>query len=315
MEITVQSDQKWLELRPYPSFEDKWHFKQILTKVDSFAIFFIRRKSKTHVLVRTNNAEQVLFRKLEQVESSEIEKTPDFIMPYIKKVTLRQKNVLPVIQNIDKPEHGNLFQTLEQILDDCIIAVYVKRDNSISSTLYNWVLKKEAVPKTKDAPKTTISPYRRNKIDQVKSKAKESDFFVTEVYFGANNKETFNKLVFSLPKPLSLLKTVAQKRFVLKQFKNVFIPFPFVWHEPKKGILKNNIFLSAPELLTIISFPENVSKLSLYFGKQETFTHGPSVSIESTGLFDEKIDGKDKEGSKDDNGNRNNKNKAQDFDF
>ncbi len=213
MEITGQQlDQKWLELRPYPSFEEKWHFKQILTKVNSFAILFIRVKSKTHVLVRTNDAEQVLFRKLEQIESLEIgKKVPSITMQYVKKATLRQKNVLPIIQNLDKPEHGNLFHTLEQVSGDCIIAVYAKRDNSISSTLYNWASKKETVPKAKDSPKTTISSYRKNKIEQVKSKAKEADFFVTEIYLGATSKETFNKLGFFASKTPVLAKNNASK--------------------------------------------------------------------------------------------------------
>ncbi|PJB98103.1 MAG: hypothetical protein CO079_03810, partial [Nitrosopumilales archaeon CG_4_9_14_0_8_um_filter_34_10] len=73
----------WLELRPYQSFQDDWHLKKILPKVNDVAFFFYRKEDRTKIIIRTNDSEKSLFAKINQIEAIEIPE-PQFVFPHVK---------------------------------------------------------------------------------------------------------------------------------------------------------------------------------------------------------------------------------------
>jgi len=265
----------WLELRPYQSFKDDWHLKKILPKVNNVAFFFYRKQDRTRIIIRTNDSEKSLFQKIDQMESIEIPE-PKFVFPHVKKLRLKKHYAIPIgLQE----QRSQLYNVLEQIhKEECIVACYAKKDPYGAASMWSWISSKES---RSDQGKR-IGPQLQNFIQTAKQKAKDADFYQCEIIFGVQDKKTFDLLKMTVPEGISRTKTIPQKKFSLRKRCFVENSFPFTTFSPKKPIISSKTFpiLSGTELQSIVSLPEDVTRLRISLGSYVPYSQGPQQPID-----------------------------------
>lgn len=272
-------DVRWIEIRPYQSFQDDFHLKDIMTKIDSTAFFFTRQNDTTKILVRTNSTDKKLFKELDQIEALDVVE-PDYLdLPYVRRLRLKKHYAIPIATEIVRSQ---IYNILEQVKEKCVVACYIKRDSGGASSIWSWISYKES--KAVDGKK--ISPQLRNFIDMAKHKAKELDFFQCEIILGAQNKTTFDLLQKSVPQGITRRKTISQKKFILKKFRYVKNAFSFAKFQIKKPLFSKTFpLLGITELLNIVCLPEDVTKMRITFGKYVAYSQGPQQSIKDTDVI------------------------------
>lgn len=242
----------WLELRPYQKFEYSGQLESVISKINEFAIFFLRHSMKTAVIVRVNDASAPLFFNIDGIETV---KLADFNLqvPFVKKLSLARPFYEPFATEFS---HNRIFETLEQTAQSCVIAVYAKRSNTAKMKINTWIVKKER--------RKHFNP----KVDAAKKKASEKDFFDCEVYVGAEDKELVDFAIQGIPKGI-------EKAYSVK-------PFQLKSHTAHRGFFAGDRYpvLCGTELHCIIALPKNVEKLGVVFGRQQKYTHGQQVDAE-----------------------------------
>jgi hypothetical protein len=270
----------WLELRPYQSFKDDWHLKKILPKVSDVAFFFYRKEDRTRIIVRTNDSEKGLFSKIDQVEAVEI-KEPELVFPYVKRLKLKRHHAIPIVL---QEQRSQMYNVLEQIhKEECIIACYARKDPYGPASVWSWISNKEA----RSEQGKRMGPQMRNYIENAKQKAINAEFYQCEVIFGVQDKRHFDLLKMIAPDGISKTMTVSQKKLSLRRFHSIEDNFPFATFYPKRPMVSSKTFpiLNTIELLSIVSLPEDVSKLRLAFGSYVPYSQGPKSSIDDTDII------------------------------
>jgi hypothetical protein len=265
----------WLELKPYQSFKDDWHLKEVLPKISNVAFFFYRKDDRTRIIIRTNNSEKSLFSNIDQVEAVEI-KEPQFVFPYVKRLKLKRHYAIPIVL---AEQRSQLYNILEHIhKEECLVACYARKDPYGATSVWSWISSKES----KSDQGKRIGPQMQNFIQSAKQKAKDTDFYQCEIIFGVQDKKQIDLLKMTVPDGISRAKTISQKKFSLRKFHNVENNFPFTMFYPKRPPILTKAFpiLNTIELLSIVSLPEDVTKLRMAFGSYVPYSQGPKSSID-----------------------------------
>ena len=269
----------WLELRPYQSFKDDWHLKKILPKISDVAFFFYRKEDRTRIIIRTNESEKSLFTKIDQVEATEI-KEPELAFPYVKRLRLKRHYAISIVL---QEQRSQLYNVLEQIhKEECVVACYAKKDPYGAASVWSWISSKEA--KSEQGKK--MGPQMRNYIESAKQKAKNAEFYQCEVIFGVQDKKHFDLLKMTVPDGINKTKTVPQKKFSFRKFHNIEKNFPFTTFYPKRSMVSSKTFpvLNGTELLSIVSLPEDVTRLRISLGTYVPYSQGPQQPIEDADI-------------------------------
>jgi hypothetical protein len=268
----------WLELKPYQSFKDDWHLKGVLPKISDVAFFFYRNDDRTRIIIRTSDSEKNLFSKLDKIEAVEI-KEPQLAFPYIKRLRLKRHYAIPIVL---AEQRSPLYNILEQIHKDCLVACYAKKDPYGATSMWRWISSKES---SSDQAKK-IGSQLRSYIETARQKAKSAEFYQCEVIFGVQDKKHLDLLKMSVPDGISRAKAVSQKKFSLRKFHTIENNFPFTTFYPKRPMIPSKTFpiLNTTELLGIVSLPEDVTKLRLAFGSYVPYSQGPKSSIDDTDI-------------------------------
>jgi len=269
----------WLELRPYQSFQDDWHLKKILPKVNDVAFFFYRKQDRTRIIIRTNDSEKSLFAKIDQIEAIEIPE-PRFVFSHVKRLKLKRHYAVPIVL---QEQRSQLYNVLEQIhKKECLVACYAKKDPYGAASVWSWISSKES----KSDQGKRIGPQLQNFIQIAKQKAKDAEFYQCEIIFGVQDKKNFDLLKMTVPEGISRTKTISQKKFSLRKRCNVQNKFSFTTFHPKKPIISSKTFpiLSGTELLSIVSLPENVTRLRISLGSYVPYSQGPQQSIKDADI-------------------------------
>lgn len=269
----------WLELRPYQSFKDDWHLKKILPKISDVAFFFYRKEDMTRIIIRSNASEKGLFSKIDQVEAIEI-KEPELVFPYVKRLKLKRHYAIPIVL---QEQRSQLYNILEQIhKEECLVACYARKDPYGAATVWRWISSKESRP---DQEKK-MGPQLRNFIEGAKQKAKNTEFYQCEVIFGVQDKKHFDLLKMTVPDGISKTMTVSQKKFSFRKFRNMENNFPFTTLYPKRPMMPTKTFpmLNGTELLSIVSLPEDVTRLRISLGMYVPYSQGPQQPIEDVDI-------------------------------
>lgn len=267
----------WLELRPYQSFKDDWHLKVILPKISDIAFFLYRKQDRTRIIIRTNDSEKSLFAKIDQLEAIEIPE-PQFIFRYVKKLRLKRHYAIPIVL---ETQRSQLYNVLEQIQkEECIVACYAKKDPHTAASVWSWISSKES----KYGKEKRMGPQLQNFIQTAKQKAKETEFYQCEVIFGVQDKNNFDLLKMTVPEGISRTKTIPQTKFSIRKGCCVENNFPFTTFRPKKPIISSKTFpiLSGTELLSIVSLPEDVTRLRISLGSYVPYSQGPQQPIDDS---------------------------------
>jgi len=269
----------WLELRPYQSFQDDWHLKKILPKVNDVAFFFYRKQDRTRIIIRTNDSEKSLFAKIDQIEAIEIPE-PRFVFSHVKRLKLKRHYAVPIVL---QEQRSQLYNVLEQIhKKECLVACYAKKDPYGAASVWSWISSKES----KSDQGKRIGPQLQNFIQIAKQKAKDAEFYQCEIIFGVQDKKNFDLLKMTVPEGISRTKTISQKKFSLRKRCNVQNKFPFTTFHPKKSIMSSKTFpiLSGTELLSIVSLPEDVTRLRISLGSYVPYSQGPQQPIKDADI-------------------------------
>lgn len=270
----------WLELRPYQGFKDDWYLKDILPKISDVAFFFYRKEDRTRIIIRTNGSEKSLFGGIDQLEAIEIPE-PEFVFRYVKRLRLKRHYAIPIVL---EAQRSQLYSILEQLRnEECLVACYAKKDPNGASAVWRWISSKES----KYDKEKKMGPQMRNYIESAKQKAKDAEFYQCEVILGAQHKESFEHLKVAIPEGISRTKTVSQTKFSIRKGCCAENNFPFTTFSPKKPIISSKTFpiLNGTELLSLVSLPEDVSKLRLAFGSYVPYSQGPKSSIDDTDII------------------------------
>lgn len=267
----------WLELKPYQIFKDNWYLREVLPKTSDVAFFFYRNEDRTRIIIRTSDSEKSLFSKLDKIEVIEI-KEPQFAFPYIKRLKLKRHYAIPIVLAEQRSQLYNIF---EQIHTDCLVACYAKREPYGAASVWRWISSKESADQTRK-----IGSQLRSYVESAKQKAKSAEFYQCQVIFGVQDKNHFDLLKMSVPDGIARAVTVSQKKFSLRKFRTIENNFPFTTFYPKKSIILSKTFpiLNTTELLSIVSLPEDVTKLRMVFGSYVPYSQGPKSSIDDTDI-------------------------------
>lgn len=265
----------WLELKPYQSFKDNWHLKEVLPKLSDVAFFFYRNEDRTRIIIRTNDSEKSLFLKLDQIEAAEI-KEPEFAFPYVKRLKLKRHYSIPIVL---AEQRSQLYNILEQI-HNCLVACYAKRDLYGAASVWRWISSKESI--SEQGKK--IGSQLRNYIESARQKAKNAEFYQCEVIFGVQDKKHFELLKMTVPDGISRTKTISQRKFSIRKFRTVENSFPFTTFFPKRSVMSSKTFplLNGTELLSIVCLPEDVTRLRISLGTYVPYSQGPQQPIEDS---------------------------------
>ena len=269
----------WLELRPYQSFKDDWHLKKILPKVSDVAFFFYRKEDRTRIIIRTNDSEKGLFSKIDQVEAAEI-KEPELVFPYVKRLKLKRHYAIPIVL---QEQRSQLYNVLEQIhKEECIVACYARKDPYGTASVWSWISSKES----RSDQEKRMGPQLRSFIENAKQKAKNAEFYQCEVIFGVQDKKHFDLLKMTVPDGINRTMTVSQKKFSFRKFRNIENNFPFATFCPKRPTVSSKTFpmLNGTELLSIVSLPEDVTRLRISLGMYVPYSQGPQQPIEDADI-------------------------------
>lgn len=269
----------WLELRPYQSFKDDWHLKKILPKVSDIAFFFYRKEDRTRIVVRTNDSEKSLFLKIDQVEAVEI-KEPELVFPYVKRLRLKRHYAIPIVLQEQRSQLYNVFEQIHK--EECIVACYARKDPYGAASVWSWISSKESG----SGQEKRFGPQLRNYIESAKQKAKNAEFYQCEIIFGVQDKRHFDLLKITVPDGISKTMTVSQKKFSFRKFRNIESNFPFATFYPKRPMIPSKTFpmLNGTELLSIVSLPEDVTRLRISLGTYVPYSQGPQQPIEDADI-------------------------------
>jgi len=270
----------WLELRPYQSFKDDWYLKEILHKISDIGFFFYRKEDRTRIIIRTNDSEKSLFEKIDQLEAIEIPE-PEFVFRYVKKLRLKRHYAIPIVLEVQRSQLYNVLEQLHK--EDCLVACYAKKDPYAAASVWSWISNKES----KYGKEKRMGPQLQNFIQTAKQKAKDTEFYQCEIILGAQHKKNFEHLKMTIPEGISKTKTVSQTKFSIRKGCCAENNFPFTTFSPKKPIISSKTFpiLNGTELLSIVSLPEDVSKLRMAFGSYVPYSQGPKSSIDDTDVI------------------------------
>ena len=268
----------WIKINPYQSFEDDWHILSILGSISSAALYYLRRNTRTTILARIPAVELGVWKKMPDMQIETIQKVPEMKFEHVRKMRMAKSFSYPIA--VEK-QRTTLFHILEQV-DDCMIAVYAKRDEKAQHHILAPVSNRE-----RKLAKTTSQTQVR--LNEMKTKASDDSFFRCEVIVSTNNEEDLEILFNSVPERLQKSRKIKQKKFSLRKRKSLENRFDFVSFEPKiprwgKGDIRAPV-LNKIELASIIEFPEDITKIRLDFGSYETFTQGPQASAEETDVM------------------------------
>lgn len=226
-------------------------------------------------MIRTNDAEKGLFSKIDQVESVEI-KEPELVFPYVKRLKLKRHYAIPIVL---QEQRSQLYNVLEQIhKEDCIVACYARKDPYGAASVWSWISSKES----RSDQEKRMGPQLRSFIESAKQKAKNAEFYQCEVIFGVQDKRHIDLLKMMVPDGISRAMTVSQKKFSFRKFHNIENNFPFATFYPKRPMISPKTFpmLNGTELLSIVSLPEDVTRLRISLGMYVPYSQGPQQPIE-----------------------------------
>jgi hypothetical protein len=268
----------WIKINPYQNFQDDWHILSILNSISNVAIYYIRKDTRTSIFARIPSEELGVWKKIPDMEIENVQDPPLIEFEHIRKMRMSKSFAYPIVT---EKQRTTLFHILEQV-DDCIIAVYAKRDNHAQHHILGPVSKRER--KTIKATSQT-----QVKLNEMKTKASDDSFFRCEVIVATNIESDLEILYNSVPERLQKSVKVNQKKFSFRERKNLEDKFDFINYEPKiprwgKGNIRTPV-LNKIELASIIEFPEDISKIRLDFGSYETFTQGPQANVEDTDII------------------------------
>lgn len=265
----------WLELKPYQSFKDDWHLKEVLPKISNVAFFFYRKDDRTRIIIRTSTSEKSLFKKIDQLEAIDIPE-PEFVFRYVKKLRLKRHYAIPIVLEVQRSHLYNVFEQLHK--EECLVACYAKKDPHAAASVWSWISNKES----KYDKEKKMSPQLQNFIQTAKQKAKDTDFYQCEIILGVQDKKHIEYLKMTIPEGISKTKTVSQTKFSIRKGCCAENNFPFTTFSPKKPITSSKTFpiLNGTELLSLVSLPEDVSKLRIAFGSYVPYSQGPKSSID-----------------------------------
>jgi len=178
-----------------------------------------------------------------------------------------------------------VFEALEQIQGDCIVAIYAKSNPAIRSRITAMINKKSQ-------PGMTVSAQTKLNVDMAREKAKATGFFDVDVFFGAKDRSMFSVMASGFPREISRPVYVSQRKFSYTMLRFHARQFEFESHEVKNGFSgrSGHLMLSAPELHSLITFPESISRLSMVFGRHAAYTHGsqiPAADVEDFFAIDD----------------------------
>lgn len=269
----------WLELRPYQSFKDDWYLKDILPKISDIGFFFYRNEDRTRIIIRTNDSEKSLFEKIDQLEAIDIPE-PEFVFRYVKKLRLKKHYAIPIVLETQRSQLYNVFEQLHK--EDCLVACYAKKDAHAATSVWSWISNKES----QYGKEKRMGPQLQNFIQTAKQKAKDTEFYQCEIILGAQHKKNFEHLKMTIPEGISKTKTVSQTKFSIRKRCNVKNNFPFATFHPKKPIILSKTFpiLNVTELLSIVSLPEDVTKLRISLGSYVPYSQGPQLAIDDVDI-------------------------------
>jgi len=267
----------WLELRPYQSFKDDWYLKDILSKISDVAFFFYRKHDRTRIIIRTNDSEKNLSAKIDQLEAIKIPE-PEFVFRYVKKLRLKRHHAIPIVLEVQRSQIYNVFEQLHK--EECLVACYAKKDPYGAASVWSWITNKES----KYGKEKKMGPQLQNFIQTAKQKAKDTEFYQCEIILGTYDKKNFEHLKMTISEGISKTKIIPQTKFSIRKGCCAENNFPFTTFSPKKPIILSKTFpiLNGTELLSIVSLPEDVSKLRMAFGSYVPYSQGPKSSIEDT---------------------------------
>ncbi|MCA2003919.1 MAG: hypothetical protein LDL06_04045 [Candidatus Nitrosotenuis sp.] len=265
----------WLELKPYQSFKDNWHLKEVLPKISNVAFFFYRKDDRTRIIIRTNISEKSLFSNIEQVEAVEI-KEPHFVFPYVKRLQLKRHYAIPIVLAEQRSQLYNVFEQIHK--EECLVACYAKKDPCGAASVWSWISSKES----KSDQEKRMGPQMQNFIQTAKQKAKDMNFYQCEIIFGVQDKKHIDLLKMTVPDGISRAKSISQKKFSIRKLHKIENNFSFTTFYPKRPMISSKAFpmLNTTELLSIMSLPEDVSKLRMAFGSYVPYSQGPKSSID-----------------------------------
>lgn len=153
-----------------------------------------------------------------------------------------------------------------------------KKDPHAAAFVWSWISNKES----KYDKEKRMGPQLQNFIQTAKQKAKDTDFYQCEIIFGVQDKKHIEHLKMTIPEGISKTKTVSQTKFSIRKGCCAENNFPFTTFSPKKPITSSKTFpiLNGTELLSLVSLPEDVSKLRMAFGSYVPYSQGPKSSID-----------------------------------
>ncbi len=252
---------RWYELKLYSNFKDGvGETLNLLYRVNEFALFILRRRGITRILVMADDANSIHFFNIKNARIEELEWTPLLRYKYVNYYKSKRHYAIPIMQEV-KP--NVLYELLERFDDECLFVCYAKHTDK-AYEISRWIMKKEqgdnlsiVLGLFNKNPRKRVSPFMQSIIEKARWKMRLKHF-TTVIALASDNNDTLHMLESILPNEL----------IVCKHFKDHNVT-------ELNDMERYACILSDVELAGLIALPNDVSMLRLpAAGKVKTFTNG-----------------------------------------